>query len=200
MSKITQIISTQRFESIRDRILEILVDEMDHQYYLTSDEDLNVSVFIERNNPIDKTELSAIVVSLAKGAYSNKNQGSVDGDYIYNVDVYTNSKTTENGAGDTLAAIKMQKLMGVCRSILEDPIYKTLGFAPPFLMKTNVSEFNIAAGNKEDALNTGMGRLTFNVTTNETNKLIVPNLIEGYETTVKIDNSGKGYFYQGENY
>lgn len=200
MSKITQVINRQAYEYIRDRILEILVDELDNQAIISYDADLEVNVFLEIANPLDKTELSAIVISLASGKYDNKHQGSVDGLYQFHIDCFTNAKTTAADAGDTISTVRLHKILGVCRSILEDPIYKTLGFVPPFIMKTFVGEINIATPNKEDASNTSMGRLLFNVVANETSKLIIPNLIEGYDTTVKIDNTGKGYFYQGENY
>lgn len=195
MSKITKEINQQNFEFIRDRILQILVDEFEGQFILSYDDDLDLSVYVERSTPIDKTEIPAIVISLSNGNYNNKNQGCVDGTYVYNIDFFTNAKSSEGISGDTLAATKLQKIMGVGRAILEDPIYKTLGVTPPFVMKTFVSEMNIAQQNKEDAENTSMGRLLFNVVSTETTTPIVPSLIEGFKTAIKIDQSGKGYFY-----
>lgn len=200
MSLITQTILQQLFEYIRTRILQILVSELEGQFILTGDYDLQLNVFIERSNPLDKTEIDAIVISFAQGTYGNKNQGSVDGTYQYHVDCFTSAKSSLNISGDTAAQLKLHKIIGVVRSILEDPIYKTLGVNPPIIMKSFISEINIAASNKEDATNTSMGRITFNVVANETNKLIIPPLIEGYDTDVRINGSGQGYFYRGENY
>jgi hypothetical protein len=200
MSKIKQVILKRTYEYIRDRIFAILMDEFDGQFVLTYDTDLEVNFFIERGTPIDKTELPAIVVSIAKGSFDNKNQGNIDGSYSFNIDCFTNAKTNITEGGDYIAAKHLQKIMGICISILEDPIYKTLGFTPPFIMSSSFSEMNFASPNKEDASNTSMGRLTFNIRANEAFKLIEPSLIEGYETTVQIGNSGKGYFYIGENY
>lgn len=198
MSRIKTEIKKAAFEYIRDRILEILVYEFDGQYLLTYDNELdNISIFIERNTPVDKVELSTIIVSLASGGFGNKNQGAVDGTYLFHIDVFTNSKTTTTVAGDTAASIKLQKIMRVARGILEDPVYKTLGFTPPFISKSYVSEFNIAPGNKEDSLNSSMGRISFNVVANETSTLLTPVLLAGYKTSVKIDNTGKGYFFEG---
>lgn len=200
MSRITQVIGTQYYELIRDRTLAILIDEFEKQFILTGDYELEIEAFIERGTPIDKTELSTVIVSMASGTFGNKNQGNVDGSYMFHIDFYTNSKTTSESDGGYLAKKKLHKLMGVGRAILEDPLYKTLGYTPPFIMKSIVSELNIAAPNKEDAVNTGMGRLGFSVTANESSKLTVPSLIDGYETQIKIDNTGKGYFYEGETY
>ncbi len=200
MSLITQPISKQLFEFIRLRILEILVSEFQGQFLLTGDYELEVKIFIERSTPLDKTELDAIVISFAHGAYSNKNQGSVDGMYQFHIDCFTSEKSSNGVSGDTAAMIKLHKIVGLVRSILEDPIYKTLGVQPPIIMKSFISEINIAASNKEDALNTSMARLVFNVSANETNKLIIPPLIAGYTTSIKINGTGRGYFYEGINY
>lgn len=196
MSRITAAISAQSFELIRDRIVEILVDEFDGQYLLTYDAELIVDVFKERNTPVDKAELSCIIVSFANGIYGNKNQGHVDGDYQYNIDVYTNAKTNDSQSGDTKSATKLQKLIGIIRAILENQAYKTLGFITPRIMNTIVSEINIRRYDPNDTVNTSMGRITFKVRAAETTAPMDANLIDGYQTTVLIDQSGKGYFYQ----
>lgn len=185
---------------MRDRIADILYDELDIQSQLNYDTDLDVEVLIECTNPIDKTEASVIIVSLASGSYANKNQGGVDGTYTYNIDVFTNSKTTESTAGDKNAALKLQRLLGLCRAILEDPVYRTLGFAAPFISRVNCVDIKIADTGRDDAVNTAMGRLTFNVVLNESSKLLIPNLIEGYDTVVKLGETANGYSYSGENY
>jgi len=196
MSRITVAIGSQAFELIRDRLVEILVDEFEGQYLLTYDSELEVNVFKERNNPLDKTELSSIVVSLATGSYSNKNQLSVDGEYSYNIDIYTNEKTNDAESGDTRSALKLQKIIGITRAILEDQAYKTLGFVTPKIMHTMVTDINIRGYDPNDTMNTSMGRLSFKVRAIETTLPITPSLIAGYQTGVLIDLSGKGYFYQ----
>lgn len=202
MAQITQIISTQAFEFVRDRIAEILDDELNNQFILSGDYDLDLSVTVESNFPqTNKEDFPIVNVSLTNGKYENKDHGgSVLGLYQYNVDVYANSKTPLEGQGDRLASIKMQKVIGICRSILEDPIYKTLGFEPPFVSRVFVSEMNISEPNKDDALNTIVGRLVFNVHVPEHCKLTTPTLIEGYETQVRIGNTNRGFQYNGSNY
>lgn len=201
MSKINHIISEQNYEFIGKRIFDVLFSEFDAQFYSYGDYDCDVSVFLERSTPIDKSEFPAVVVSFAKGTFGNKNQGSIDGmPYVYHVDVYASAVSKEGVSGDMVAALLLNKLLGKCRAILEDPVYKTLGIKTPMIIKTIAEEMDIAASNKEDATNTSMGRIAFKVWANETSKLIVPELIEGYTTSIKINGSGKGYFYEGENY
>jgi len=203
MSKITTAIPEQKFQFITRRVFEILMDEFNQQQILTYDNELDVDFFLERTMPFDKEELPTINISFVDGDYSNKHQGSQDGLYQIFIDAYASAKTTATQAGDTLANLKVQKMLGVTRAILEDPVYKTLGVVPPFIMKSYVSKITIAAPNKNsnmDGVNNSMGRLIFNVVANETSKLIIPQLIAEYQTQIKIDNSGKGYFYLGINY
>lgn len=198
MSRITAAIAPQGFELIRNRIGEIIADELSNQAALLGDEKLDATVFVERTSPIDKTELPVINVSLSNGKYENKHQGSVDGTYAFNVDVFTKSKSTDNADGDVESAFILQRIIGICRSILENPIYNTLGFATPFIGRTYCSEINIAAPGKDDSINTMMGRLTFNVMCNEPNVLISPALIAEYNTQVKLELTDKGFYYQKE--
>lgn len=200
MSKIDQIILPQNYEYVRDRIAEILADELNGQLLLTGDYDLDVEVVAEDTTVIDESELPMVTVSLDAGSWGNKHQGSVIGTYVFNVDCITSSKSNQNRAGGTASVVKAQRLAGLCRSILEDPIYKTLGFVPPYISRTFCSDIKFGKPGATDANHTNISRITFNVLVNETSKLKIPLLIEGYQTTVKIDNTSKGYFYQGENY
>src|ERR1044072_4850712 len=100
MGQINHIISQQGFEKVRDRIGEILADELRHQGMNYYQDDLDVDVWGERTHPFGIEELNAINVSLGTGAYANKNQGSVDGTYKYFVDVYGHAASTAVSRGD----------------------------------------------------------------------------------------------------
>jgi hypothetical protein len=196
LSKIDFIIPSRNFELIRDRVAEILTDEIANQYVLSQDDDINASVWGERTNPFDKTECPAINICLSNATYLNKHQGSFDGTYIFNIDVFSNSKAKADQPGDKSAALKCQRLLGLCQSILENPIYKTLGFSPGFISRVFTNDLNLAVPEKDDALNTMWGRLTFHVVANETSTLLTRGLIAGYETSVKIENTNNGHQYK----
>lgn len=200
MSKINHIILPQNYEFVRDRIAEIITDELHNQLLLTGEYDIDAEVYVERTTPFDESELPAVNICLDSGSWGNKHQGSVVGTYIFNIDCVTSAKATKSGPGDTASTIKSQRIAGLCRSILEDPIYKTLGFTPPFISKTFCSDIKFGSAGSPDAKNIVVSRISFHTVVNETSDLIIPNLIEGYQTVVKIDNTSKGYFYQGENY
>lgn len=200
MPLIKTIIPPSAFELIRDRIGEILIDEISNQAALTLDSDLTVNIFIERSNQLDITDLPAINISISDGQFSNKNySGSVTGAYAYDIDIYTAKKTNDQISGDVRASFQLQKIIRICRSILDNPIYKTLGFVSPKINRVYCSDFNIAipgsGSGKLDTQNSMMSRLKFFVESNEQTALIIPTLITGYETQVKINNTEKGYYF-----
>jgi hypothetical protein len=197
VSKITIPIPEQNYELIGHRIAEILTDELDMQAILNYEPNLEVSVWRERTKAFASTELPAININFPIGNYGNDHQGSSDGTYTFFVDCHTQSKDDENETGDIRANKKVQRLMGVCRYILKDPIYKTLGFAPGFVQRVSVQSITIAQPDQGDEMNGAMARLVFIVQANERNTLLNPPLIAGYETTVKMNESDEGYFYEG---
>jgi len=205
MAQIPNIIPPAAFELIRNRIAEILIDEFNKQFLMTYDVDLDLdekSIVVERSNQLDNTELSFINICLSGGGFDNKNySGSVNGTYSYDIDIYTKSKTSALQSGDVTSSFRLQKLLRVCRYILEHPIYKTLGFSSPKINRVYCSQFNIAVPGPgvSDALSTMMSRLVFTVVSNESVELITPALISGYDTKIKINNTDEGYFYSGNS-
>lgn len=201
MGKIIRVIQPDSFELIRDRIADILIDELGVQTQLTYDAHTDPKIMMENTNPEDLTGLPTLNISVAAGTYDSKDTRSVKGSYQFYLDCYTHAKTTSTTQGNYLAAQRLHKLIRLVRSILNDPIYKTLGFKPPFIYRVWFSAFDISnMPGKNDTLNSMMGRLTFNVQASEENTLITPSLIEGYETTVMIGNTADGYLWSGDNY
>lgn len=209
MALLTGIIPTQNFEVVRDRIAEILADEINNQITLRGAETpaldvshLPTTVAIERIIPFDKTELPGVDVSFSNGDYGNKDQTQVDGNYDYFIDCYASAKTSDDpdNAGELLRAdyaakVKLHKLLGVCRAILENPKYRTLGYTPPFCATVGVKTIAIADPERQDAVTTVMGRLVFTLRVPETVELVEPRAIDGYSTTVILYETDKGYHY-----
>jgi len=190
MSNINEIIMPQGFEQVRDAIGQILYTEIDHQFYLTSDIDLRtenpdspMKVWVERFAAFDYTDLPTIEVSLAKGIYENKTQRSADGTYSYYIDIHTFGK------------LKLHKMLRICRYILDNAIYNTLGFDRPFISGTEIKEFDIAQNKQFDTRHTAMGRLHFKVRVTEHQKLIDGLLIDQSFAKIKLQQSDKGYYY-----
>lgn len=201
MAVITNRINPQGDEIIRDRIGEILKDELDNQYLQYNSDAAVEGVWIERVVPFDITELNAVNVTTPKGDYENWHQGSMDGVYMFNIDVHTMAPSTDTDGGDMRSHFALKRLLGICRYILSDPKYKTLGFAPGFIEWVRIMGYDIKANYRDrdglwaTALNSAMGRLSISVKANETNTLIVPPLLEEHITQLRLALTNKGYKY-----
>lgn len=198
MGKIVSPIPVSAFELIRDRIADILIDEIEQQAILTYEPLFDkAEVVVEDINPEDKADLPSVNVTWASATYDSKDySGAVRANpYVFHVDVYTNAKSTKTIDGSYSSAKKMQMMLRVIRGILENPIYKTLGYKPPYIQRVFISNISLSNAGKNDAMNTMMGRIVFNVVVAENVDLIVPQLIQGYDTTIRIGESNSGYHY-----
>lgn len=204
-ARITGIIQQQSFEIVRDQIGFILALELANQFVLNPDPALDVSeVWVERVLQWDKTELPAVNVMLADGTYGGQTVLQQDGTYRYYIEGYVNAKTqratyTEGEQpGDQKAMIDLHRLLGVCRSIIEDAKYKTLGFDTPpgFVMNRHIESIQIGQPNQKehDALSSAMGRLILSVKVPEYPAgYVIPIPISRMDTTVRMEQTDKGY-------
>jgi hypothetical protein len=199
MSVITGAIGRQNYELVRDRIGGVLQDELDTQWQLTYDNNLDAVVYIEHGVRFDHTQIPAVNVSLSSGLYSGKDQTQVDGTYTYNIDCYAKADSTSETDGSSIAAFRVHRLMGVVRAILENPKYNSLGFDKPFNCRVSVDQIDVEHANIEDTYSTIMGRIQFTVKVPETVELVTPNLIDGYDTSVKMGLTERGYRFSGNN-
>ena len=200
MSKLELIIPSQNVELIRDRIATILVDEIANQIVLGADLETNSKVFVERFHAIDKSEAPVINLMYARTGYDNNTAITSDGKNAYHIDHYTKGKTTDLKKGDRTSKERLLRNMGITRAILESPHYLTLGFAPPFIMRTTVISQEIAdPRDDKDGSNMSMGRLTFEVDAVEDTEQITPRVAEGYDTTVIIEETALGHLYILDN-
>lgn len=197
---ITDIIASQAFEVVRDRIGTIIKEEVENQYALSNEPALNATIWNERFVPFDKEEIPAVNVMFDRMDFSQQDQRQTNGTCIYYIDCYTNSKSSDTDRGDVKAKVKLHRLLGVCRAILEDPKYKRLGFnSIPLIMNRKVSSIGIAPPDHNDGLSSVMGRLVFEVKLPETTAFIEPTALADFETTIKLVLTDKGYRYVGPN-
>jgi len=200
LSKITAEIPEQGFEVIRDKIGEILADEILAQFAIHADSERNAEVFIERIIPIDKTEPPLVNILYSRSNYDGNTATDSDGKNTYNIDVYANAKSKVGTKGDADAMIRLGRMLGIVRAILESPFYLTLSFIPPFIMRTEVTTIQIQdPRDNQDAANMMMGRLTFVVDAAEITEQIQAVTAEGYDTQVKLAETDKGFVYIIDN-
>jgi hypothetical protein len=195
---ITTPIPYSNVELCRDKIAIILKQNLDLQYQYNYNPDAQVDkVLIEASNPNDFTELSLVEVGIDNVSYSDKNYtGAVTASAVINVDVSVKSATSAGTKGDSASRVKCTRLLNLCRYILEDPIYKTLGFEPNgFINGVSVDSIGMADPEKYDTQNVSIGRLVFNVIVTENNSLISGVSLLEAETQVYIGETEEGFKY-----
>lgn len=198
MPQINDLIGEKSFEKVRDRLAEILADEITNQSELAGSTLQNAPVYTERFVPFSDTEIPAVNVMLARGDYNLYTAVTQDGTYMYNVDCYHKSKTTADGRGDMLATKKLQQLVGVVQTVLSHHKYRTLGFAPPFIERVEVKDIKFAdPTNTKDSNSVVMSRLSVLVRVPEGIDPDTVVLLGGFNTSVKIANSVDGYVFSG---
>lgn len=195
-AKIPTLIPPQSFEIVRDRIAVILVEEITNQFALGSEQALNLTqVALERTVPFDKEEMPAINVNLQRSTQDDQAAVNTDEITLFNIDCFQSGITTGTNKGDVLAKLKLHRLMGVVRAILENPRYKTLGFNPGFIMNRHVASMDFAEVDPKDGLSITMGRVLFSMKIPENTELITPTVAAGFDTKMTLDLTDKGYTY-----
>lgn len=194
------IVNTRSYEIVRDRIGQILGDELPSQATLHNDPNLNATVFINRVIPINDEETPIVNVIMPSGSWDNFTREKQDGTYIYNIDIYVGSAASSTETGDVLALAKLQKLSGVVQGILMHGTYNTLKFAKPFIERREVRSISIGQPSESlTANNTMLARLEMSVRVAENSVAETPPDIAGYSTQVKLGLTDKGFIYSGED-
>lgn len=196
MSQITTIIGQQAFEIIRDRICEILTDEISNQFALTQDSNLNLKVWKERSVPFDHSELPAVNVQLVRGEAVTQDAKSTDDTYTFFIECHSKAKSTDDENGDVKATLRNHRITGVVRAILHDARYITLGIEAPFIINRRVQSIEFAmVETATDTLSIAPSRISFAVKVPEKVDLKSVRIIEGFQTQLKLNETENGFFY-----
>jgi hypothetical protein len=208
--KLNYIIPASNFESIRDRIALILKTEMDNQSILRGtvqvpplpiipNLDYTANFYTERFTPVDKTEGNVITVDIQDGTTDNQTPVSQSLECNYNIDIYTGAKENSN-PGYYNSAVKLHRLAGLVRHILQSPYNDRLQFANGIIERRSVSRLQFARVNDEqDATFQRMARVTLTVKMNENQNGITPITAGGYDTEIKISETELGYYLTYNN-
>lgn len=193
--KITEIIAEQSFEILTKEVGAILLLELENQLSLEEcNSGIDLGVFIERIEPIDKSEDVVVNVSLNSVNYDNHNEYDSQGSNIFNIDVYAfGAASVDENASDNVR-LKLQKITGWIRYILASTKYKTLGFVPGLVGGTYVQSINFDdTFGKEDGAMTRMSRLVFSVRAIEFQNADDSKVFNRNDTSIKLDLTEKGY-------
>lgn len=195
---ITYEITEQNFELIRNTIGSILALELAEQFSITGNSLFDVKVFAERALPVEPDEGIVVNVLFNQVPYDTKTHTNRTGNNEYFIDVHVSGKDKAGGdRGDVRARKNLAKLLGVIANILESGEYLQLGLTPGIMVHKAVSNIAIAEPeNNQDTLHIAWGRVVFTVRANENVKKLEGTPSEKSTSTVKLNETEKGYKFE----
>lgn len=226
MSYLTEIIGKSNFELVRSKIASILADELANQKTLNqtaleTEEDadtiellnLNIDsipdrVWEERFKRPQKEEYQVtplVNVLFAQSPLDSQSVSTQIGDNTFMVEFYVGSRepgTDQNNEGDSLASIKLQRIMWICRSILMYPKYNRLDLGN-YVGSVSVNNIQVSQpdyGN-DNAANLIYGRFNVTIKISETVEAVTGETLEqSYtESTIKTLDTENGYYWTLNN-
>lgn len=213
MARIQGILGKGRFETIRDAIGAILVEEIANQISLlealttpTNDQltDLkilqNTTVWRERMVPIQQDEAYIIIPLLFNADFQNQSVFQSDTSIEYYIDVYGKSKAEKDTGkrADRNSAERTSRLLSYIYFILQHPEYRTLGFenhTVQYIRARNFSSFRRSeVEENETSVGIVMYRGILTVDSLEENGETNPtqNITELF-TSVEINETDRGF-------
>jgi len=128
------------------------------------------------------------------------------GDCVYPIEVYAGSKAAENEddlPGDQVASIKLQRCLAIIRAIIMNPNYQSLGFdyktSPVGKVNANSLQIGQPDDGGDNAQNGIRGQINIQVKISETVEQITGGSLTLSETTFKLFDSEKGYYWTNES-
>lgn len=197
MALINYELPTRAYELIRDRIALIIEDELVQQAAITYEDLFLLPVYVQRSKPFDPSEVRMINVSVESGRFDNQTVIDSDGEYTFFVDVFGIGSYNGVDDGDKLASFEVQRLAGTIQGILSSPLYVTLGFDRPFIMRAKVTGFEPGTIDRGESANISVCRVTFVVKSsqNEISQPAINSFITS--TQVLLYETELGYLYSG---
>lgn len=208
MPLIDHIISTSNLELVRTRIAFILADELTNQATLinegtpTDDQQITLDslpskVYEERFIRPAEGEFPMMNVVLVSNPLSSLTGFEQQTDIArFNIEIYSEGISSDGTDGDTLATIKLQRLLMLSRSILMDQKYRTLNFEKGFIGKRTAADLNIAQ--PEKGLDSGYvinGQISLMVQVYESQEQLQGTELNE-SATEQLLSDEKGFYYE----
>ncbi|APZ82880.1 hypothetical protein [Flavobacterium phage FL-1] len=202
MAILTEIIPPQGFDLVGNRIAEIITEEISNQVIIQNFSE-NVEVFLERIEPMDKSEDVMISVALRQGDFEGQTLRDVQGNYTYFIDLFTSGWAEETGQIITAPSIvskdKLYRYMGLIRYILSSGKLNTLGFPPGLIggkyikrVMIDTDYSNFGNHSNYDGSYIRFARFIFDVRVQETQLLWDSIPLLGNNTNFTYEDTPKG--------
>jgi len=196
MAVISTTVTADLFQQIRDKIASILLDELDNQATLQDNTALSFEkIWMERSRPFNLSEIPAINLSIASVNYNDKFRGQRNVDATYTIDVYDYKVYTDDEDAEQVVTESNWNLIRNIQYILDHSAYANLQLKP-YIFHTEVTGVDSGQGELTDGSRCGILRLKFTVKTISTLDGVAPIDLSQLNTTVTIEQTNKGYYYQ----
>ena len=199
-ARINTQIPRSKFELVRDQLGAVLLVEIGKQKQLDATLVAPSVIFIERTVPFDaKSEFPAINVRYTSGAIDVSSREINQAHYLhtYSIEVMYAAKSSTAANGDQNASVRLQRMMGIIRSILQSPTYNMLGFTPPFAKRAWVNHMEVFESmDFQNDTNQINGRIEYCIELPESGMITATGApLNEITTTVTLNESDKGYFW-----
>lgn len=198
MAILNEIIGTQGFEHISNRIAEILSEEISNQKQLQNFQE-DVNVYIERIPAFQRSEDVSIQVYFKGGTYEGYTNRDVQGEYLYYIDLYTSALQEGDIDASISSKNKNYRYLGLIRYILSSGKIPTLGFPNGLIGGKYVKnimqdlEFsNFGSDPSNDASNIRFSRVIFAVRVQENQVLWDGIPLRGNTTNITYEATERG--------
>lgn len=192
-SIITEIIPIQGFEIVLNKIGVILFEELTNQksiQIINGDFD----VFIERQEPYDKSEDVVVNISLDNDNFTGKTQKDSQGLTTFFIDVYCKGFLAMKIGSNTVFRDKRSIFSGLIRYILSSTKYNKLGFEPGFIGGAYVDSISYqSTPDNEDGSFVKFARITYSVRIQENQQNWQGIPLMGNDSSVRLAETNLGY-------
>ena len=198
MAIISESIGTQGFELVANRIGEILLEEISNQQVIQSFDE-NVEIYLERQEPFDKSEDIMISVDYKMADYEGYTQRDSQSDCMYNIDIFVCGMGVGDIPASTIAKNKLYRYLGLIRYILSSGKYNTLGFPRGLIGGKYIKKIivdndysNHAKHGNLDGSYIRFARVYFSVRVQENQELWNGVALQGNTTNITVNETSLG--------
>lgn len=190
----------QGFEQVGDRIGEIIFLELTNQKENHDNFDEDILVFKERITPASTEEEIYFNVLFATSDNTLQSQKDNNCRTLYHIDVYTTGKAEDGKTGSDISSKRLLKGVGLIRGILAFTGYNTLGFEDGLIGNTMIENISTQDPSfMQDSNFSRFARITFAVKILENQEMWQGTALAESQTTVKLEETERGYKFITDN-
>lgn len=195
MSNINKQIPIGTLDLVRAKILEILSLELSFQFTEYSDDDYDLKYQIEQFTALNVDSMSSLNIRFVNSELKSQDQTGSVYTNTYWAEFYTTNVDKNGLSGSKVGALRLTKILNACRHILKSPVYNRLGLPVQLIGKVTPTDIRVSESkynqNNQDATDLMYGRLQIEVDCVEDVSFVDRNLIEEYNTIMKMFDSDK---------